>query len=211
MKQIINNHVHGSQLVTITNNNYSVDTKKMSGYGFLPKYEIAPLYSIVIEYEPRGGFWGLIFSSMKYFCPSHRLQVYGLCSNSQLTQWKRLFPWRYTLGWIIRGCRIRNERCDTFSVCHCTNAGEIVYRYKYDVCISATVNPESFYTFLKSSENASVIREAIENCVRDIIANELIKRAGNPAFVLHTQISSPTLDQAGYHVTDCRIQYNQNV
>lgn len=29
MKQIINNHVHGSQLVTITNNTYSVDMKKM--------------------------------------------------------------------------------------------------------------------------------------------------------------------------------------
>jgi len=34
MKQIINNHVHGSLLVTITNNSHSVDTKKMSGYGF---------------------------------------------------------------------------------------------------------------------------------------------------------------------------------
>ena len=34
MKQIINNHVHGSLLVTITNNSHSVDTKKMSGYSF---------------------------------------------------------------------------------------------------------------------------------------------------------------------------------
>lgn len=208
MKQLINNHVHCTQLATVTNNEYAVAPAILSGFGFLPKYEITPLYTLVVEYEPRGGVKGMIFTSMKYFCPSRLIQGFRLGSNTDMTQWKGLFPWRHTLGWIIRGCRIRNERTDTFTICHSTNSGMNVYCYHYSVCITATIVPERFYAFMKSGENVAEIRATIENCVQDIIAEELRMRAGNPVFVLHTQFASTKLELAGYSVTDCRIQYN---
>lgn len=213
MKQLINNHVHGNQLATVSNNSFSVEPKSVSVYGLLPKFEIDPLYSVVIEYQPRGGIRGLInslcASLFSIFYPDRMLTVCNSYSGEIL--WCSLYKWIHTLGWYINACRIRNERVDNLTVSHCTNVGGNVHCYNYDVTISAKITPKDFYNYLKSQENSSVLQMVIENCVKDVVSSEIKMQAGNPAFVLHTQITSPILEQAGYQVTDCRIQYNQNV
>lgn len=86
MKEIINNHVHGSQIPTVDVNRYTVSPMILKGFGIMPKFEISPEYPIVVEYIPRNGLRGLIFSSLKHFCPASDIEVFKYEDNKKVKQ-----------------------------------------------------------------------------------------------------------------------------
>lgn len=218
MKAFINNHVHGSQMATIDNNGFSVDPQTIAGYGLKAKFEISPIYPVVVEYVPREGLIGLIFSAIRWFRPSRTLVLHLFDAKvskdvnaTENIQWKELFPLRYILSKHIKGCRIRTNRLDRLPIYHSVNAGAREYKYEYMAFITAEIDPIPFYNFAKSSENSKVLYTTLENSIKDIISAEIIRRAGNATFILHTKISSPVFEQAGYRITDCEIQYFKTI
>ncbi len=201
---IINNHVHISMAQSLTANSWSFAGKSLEfgGFGLFPKYELTKEYTIVMLFEPKSGFFPLLFSWIK---PKR----YLLSKNTDdLTSWIHLFPWYWSLSHKVRGIYIQRERLDSLDVNHTITEGGLDRNLSYHVNIRAKVNPERLFTFLLTNEaNTKTFLDAIQNRISEEIDSVLNDRANNPSFIHHFTIKDDILEKAGYQAEDCRIQY----
>lgn len=212
MRININKHISESQLSRVGNNNFDICMSDLTIFGLFPKFELSSSYSLLIQYIPREGLLGYIFSSFRHISPNNNIELKILSENRNQLIWSKLFPWYYRLGWTIHGCYIKNERVDTFNITYTTKRGCVSESYNYKATITANVDPIQFFIYMNrdnnNKDNERALKDAITNFLQNEIKEELKYRLGNPAFSKNVGI--PPLDacnKAGYAITRCEISY----
>lgn len=212
MKININKHISESQLSRVGNDNFEICMSDLTIFGLFPKFELSSSYSLLIQYIPREGLLGYIFSSFSRISPNNNIEIKTLSEDRNQLIWSKLFPWYYRLGWTIHGCYIKKERVDTLNITYTTKRGCVSESYNYKVTITANVKPIQFFIYMNRDnnykDNERALKDAITNFLQNEIKEELKNRLGNPAF--RKIVNIPPLDacnKAGYAITSCEISY----
>lgn len=202
----INKHVSVNQLSVVANNSFNIRLSDLTMFGLFPKFELSPVYSLLVQYVPRDGLRGYICSSIRSLSPDENIKVKTLAGN--YLKWAKVFPWYYKIGWTIQGCYIRTDRVDTLNITYTTKRGSVSENYSYEVTINAKVDPEQFFCYMKHDENARVLKLTITNYLLNIIGDKLKNTFGNPAFSMVVELPSLSeCERAGYHIKSCEIKF----
>ena len=203
---LFNNHVHASMTQAVRANEFSLANKSLSmrGFGLFPKFELTPIYDIVLHFEPKSGLFPLIFSKIR---PKQPLLSLSLEKES-VSAWISLYPWYLKLSHKARGLYIQKQRFDTITISHTLCEGGMNRRFKYLVNIRARVDTKTFFTFLlTNADSGDIILKTLQNKISEEIERILCEQAGNPSFIRHIMVEDAILEKSGYQVEDCRIQY----
>ena len=203
--KLINNHVHTTQLCTAAN--YSIVPTLLTQFGYFPKFELPSAHTLIVEGQPRDGLRGLIFSAA-CFHPDG-LQLYTNSDTSRPARWVTAYRWLWKMGCKIVGTVISPRESDQFKLTHTLDNSGTVFRFDFDVTIEAHVaDPQRYYLFLRQNvKNGDQLRLTIRNLCADFIDAQIKAKGGTPPSTSHVKLVHPLLEEAGYVVDDCRVEY----
>ncbi len=203
--KLINNHVHSTQICNATS--YSIEPTLLTQFGYFPKFELPSAHTLIVEGQPRDGLRGLLFSAA-CFHPDG-LQLYHNSDTSRPARWVRAYRWLWKMGCKVFGTVISQRASDQFELTHTLENSGTVFRFDFDVTIEAHIaDPQKYYLFLRQNvKNGERLRLMIRNLCADYVDAKIKERGGNPPSTSHVKLVHPLLEEAGFVVDDCRVEY----
>lgn len=206
----INTHVSASQLATFQSGSFQLSTTSLCNFGIMPIFELPSSLSVVVEFMPRDGIRGLLFTNM--FRPNQEIQVFrGNDEDGMPSRWLRLYRWSWSLGWTINAVCMKMNRCtESFTVVYTVDVGGTTRSYSYDVMLTYHIEaPERLYTFLVKRQDGELLRTLFNQVAAEVIDHR-IRSTRNPGFMLHIKpegYSCQQLCEIGCEVDNLRIQF----
>ena len=208
MKTLVNNHVHSTELAVIGADCYdATEPTLLTSFGWLPKFELPVGSSLIVEYSPRGGLRGLLFSG-RWFRPARQVEAFASGDTETVARWLKPYRWRHTLGFKVSGTLVHECRIDHLLLKHYCEVGGQPTNQLYAVALSVTIDALRLYLFLRRAANSGMaLAQTVRELMADQVDREIMARGGSFAFITHCQPRHELLDEAGLNIQEARIEY----